>query len=183
MYLILTASPNSDGLTAASAYAALQGIQTSGGEGEIVDLFTDIARGCLACENGWGKCIKENKCVIDDGLVNLQNRLKDSEGIFLITPVYFGGQSERMRYFTDRLRRCEAFRKEKSILTGKKINLVAAAGGTGNGTAPCLVELETWCRHVGAIPNERVGITQSNRKTMLEAIEHAGATMVIVDKE
>jgi hypothetical protein len=45
----------------------------------------------------------------------------------LIIPVHWGQQSERMKYFCDRLRRCEARKGDDGILAGKKINLVAAA--------------------------------------------------------
>ena len=61
---------------------------------------------------------------------------------------------------------------------GKNINLVAAAGGSGNGTATTLVELENWCRHVFAIPQERIGITRFNRSNALLVIEDAGKRLV-----
>jgi multimeric flavodoxin WrbA len=108
----------------------------------------------------------------------LLETLKEAGEVFLITPVYFGPPFERMKYFCDRLRRCEAFRKEKSNVTGKIINLVAAAGSSGNGTVSCLSELQTWCRHVSAVPFERIGITRYNRDQMLKFIEWAGANMV-----
>jgi multimeric flavodoxin WrbA len=178
MYAILTSSPNTNGLTAACGKAALRGIENSGGTGLIIDLCREKIESCLTCEDGWGECIRENRCVIDDCLPMLQETLKEAEGIFLITPVYFGQPSEHMKYFCDRFRRCEAFRKEKSSVAGKKINLVAAAGGSGNGTVSCLSELETWCRHVSAVPFERIGITRHNRDQMLRFIEWAGADTV-----
>jgi multimeric flavodoxin WrbA len=96
----------------------------------------------------------------------------------LITPVYWGQPSERMKYFLDRFRRCEAFNQSGSAAKGKQIDLVAAAGGSGNGTVSCLTEMETWCRHVGAIPQERIGITRFNRTPMLETITDAAARLV-----
>jgi multimeric flavodoxin WrbA len=116
--------------------------------------------------------------VIDDGFATLQTRLKEAEGLVLVTPVYWWQQSERMKYFCDRLRRCEATKGDESILAGKKINLVAAAGGTGNGTVSCLTDMELWCRHVRAIPFERIGVTRFTREAMLSVIEKASTELV-----
>ena len=173
MYLIITVSPNADGLTAACGRAALHGIEQTGKGGEIVDLCTLNIQACLVCGDGWGSCLEEHRCVIDDGFGALQTRLKEAEGLVLVTPVYWGQQSERMKYFCDRLRRCEATKGDESILAGKKINLVAAAGGTGNGTISCLTDMELWCRHMRAVPFERMGVTRFTREAMLSVIEKA----------
>ena len=178
MYLIITASPNTDGLTAACGRVALHGIEQAGKAGEIVDLCALKIQACLICGNGWGSCLNEHLCVIDDGFGTLQTHLKEAEGLMLVTPVYWWQQSERMKFFCDRLRRCEATKEDKSILAGKKINLVAAAGGTGNGTIHCLAEMEMWCRHVRAIPFERIGVTRFTREATLSAIEKASVELV-----
>ena len=178
MYLIVTASPNADGLTAACGRAALRGIEQAGKAGEIVDLSALKIQACLVCGNGWGPCRNEHRCVIDDGFDTLQTRLKEAEGLVLVTPVYWWQQSERMKYFCDRLRRCEAHKGDEGILAGKKINLVAAAGGSGNGTVSCLSEMELWCRHMRAIPFGRIGVTRFTREAMLSAIEQVSTELV-----
>src|SRR5665647_1659266 len=76
MYAIITSSPNTDGLTAACGKAALRGIENSGGAGQIIDLCREKIESCLTCEDGWGDCIRENRCVIDDCLPMLQETLK-----------------------------------------------------------------------------------------------------------
>ena len=177
MYLIITSSPNTDGLTAACGQAALKGIKSQGTEAEIYDLCAEKIMPCLVCGNGWGTCREDHACVINDCLGDFQQRLAKAEGLFIITPVYWGQQSERMKYFCDRLRRCEAFKGEKSVLAGKKVNIVAAAGGSGNGTVTCLLELEAWCRHMRGVPHERIGITRFNREPMLKVIELAAAQL------
>ena len=178
MYIIITASPNTDGLTAACGAAAYKGITGAGAAAEIIDISAAKLEPCLICGDGWGPCRDTSKCVIDDILPELQAKIRDSEGVFLVTPVYWWQPSERMRYFLDRFRRCEAFAGGEGAASGKNINLVAAAGGSGNGTAPCLEDMEKWCRHVGAIPQERIGITRFNRSQVLPVIEDAGARMV-----
>ncbi|MDR3265705.1 MAG: flavodoxin family protein [Synergistaceae bacterium] len=178
MVLVITASPNTGGLTAACGRAALEGIERAGKTGEIIDLCAERIQGCLVCGDGWGSCREEHRCVIDDGFASLQARLGNVEGLVLVTPVYWGQQSERVKYFRDRLRRCEARRGSESVLAGKKINLVAAAGGTGNGTVSCLTDMELWCRHMSAIPFERIGVTRFNRGEMLSVIGRASVALV-----
>ncbi len=147
MYLILTASPNQNGLTAACGSAAEKGILDGGGTVERYDLCTEKIQGCLVCADGWGICKTENRCVIEDSLQRLKDKMAEAEGIFLITPVYWAQQSERMKYFCDRVRRCEV---------------------------SCLTDMELWCRHVGAVVMQRIGIDRFNRGPMLKVIEHAG---------
>ena len=83
-----------------------------------------------------------------------------------------------MKYFLDRFRRCEAFNKDGSAAKGKQIDLIAAAGGSGNGTATCLAEMEMWCRHVGAIPKDRIGVTRFNREIMMKNITDMAVRLV-----
>lgn len=178
MYIIITSSPNKDGLTAACGKAAYDGITGAGGEAEIIDISELKLQPCRICGNGWGQCRNTGACIINDNLAEIQDKIRDSSGLFLITPVYFGQPSERMKYFCDRYRRCEAFREGGSWIKGKQVNLVAAAGGSGNGTPTALVELENWCRHIQAIAQERIGITRFNRVPVLSVIEDAGARLV-----
>jgi len=177
MFLIITSSPNADGLTAACGKAALEGIISAGGEAEIVDISVQKLEACRICGDGWGTCRNGDKCVISDCFGELQKKIRAAEGLFLVTPVYYGQPSERMKYFMDRFRRCEASGSEGAA-SGKQVNLVAAAGGSGNGTATCLAEMEQWSRHVGAIPQERIGITRFNRNAVLSVIRDAGARQV-----
>ena len=178
MYVIITASPNTDGLTAACGKAAYDGIIGAGGTAEVIDLCKSNLQSCRMCGNGWGSCRELSKCINDDILAELQTKFRDAEGIVLVTPVYWWQPSESMRYFLDRFRRCEGFNKAGSAAKGKQTDLIAAAGGSGNGTAQCLVEMENWCRHVGAVPKDRIGITRFNREPMLRDIKDAASRLV-----
>jgi multimeric flavodoxin WrbA len=181
MYLIITSSPNADGLTAACGKAAYDGVTGAGGAAELIDISAAKLEPCRVCGDGWGTCRDTAKCVINDILPDLQAKFRESEGVVLVTPVYFAQPGERMRFFADRFRRCEAFNQSGSAAKGKQIDLIAAAGGSGNGTATCLAEMEQWCRHVGATPQERIGVTRFNREPMLKAIQDAAARLVSGD--
>lgn len=179
MYIIITASPNSGGLTAACGKAAADGIISAGGEARVIDISAEKLEPCRICGDGWGTCRQSSECVIkNDIFSDLQTKIREADGVILITPVYWGQPSERMKYFLDRFRRCEAFNPNGSAAAGKQIDLIAAAGGSGNGTASCLSEMEMWCRHVGAVPKERIGVTRFNRQAVLPAIQDSAARFV-----
>ena len=178
MYLIITASPNTNGLTAACGKSAVKGITAAGGEAELIDISAEKLEPCLICDNGWGNCRNSSKCVIEDKFAEIQVKVRNSKGVILITPVYWEQPSERMKCFLDRFRRCEAFNKGGSAAKEKQVDLIAAAGGSGNGTARCLAEMEMWCRHVGAIPKDRIGVTRFNREPMLKAITDMASRLV-----
>jgi len=177
MYVIITASPNKDGLTAACGKAMYEGITGAGKDAEIIDISEAKLEPCRICGDGWGSCRDAGKCVINDLLPEIQDKIRAAEGVALITPVYWQQPSERMKYFLDRFRRCEGFKQKESAAYGKTIDVVAAAGGSGNGPAQCIAEIDLWCRHVGAIPADRIGITRYTREPMLRAIEDAGARL------
>ncbi|MCL2546141.1 MAG: flavodoxin family protein [Oscillospiraceae bacterium] len=170
MYLVITASPNENGLTAACGRAACDSVTNAGREAEIIDLCAGRISPCLVCNDGWGTCLPEAKCVIGDMMDALQAKIRAAEGIFLVTPVYFGQPNERMQYFLDRFRRMECFNKAGSAAKGKMIHLIAAAGGGGAGGGTCLAEMEMWCSHVGAVTGERFDVTRANRGEVIDAI-------------
>ncbi|MCL2663727.1 MAG: flavodoxin family protein [Oscillospiraceae bacterium] len=189
MYIIITASPNTEGLTTDCGKAAYDGITSAGGEAVIIDICAEELRPCQLCgtsklvfgnvDKGWGSCFGTAICTIKDIIADLQEKIRASEGLILVTPVYFGQPSEAMQYFMDRFRRLEVFNEEKgSAAKNKAIDMIAAAGGSGNGTIPCLMEMEAWCRQLGAIPKDRIGITRFNRESMLQEIKSSATRMV-----
>ena len=179
MVLIFSASPNKNGLTDACCRAAITGIEKAGGQYEYIDLSAMKIRSCQICNDGWGPCRNEHYCVIDDGLSQLQQKMDQADSVMLITPVYWWQPCERMQFFLSRVRRCEAKKPDKGVVTEKKVNMVAAAGGSGNGLPQALLEMENWCRHMGAIPHERIGINRFNRESMLGVIELVAGNLVV----
>ena len=178
MFIIITASPNTDGLTAACGKTVCDGIVEAGGKAEIIDISAAKLEPCRICGDGWGACRSAGKCVINDLLPELQAKIRDAEAVILVTPVYWMQPSERMKYFLNRFRRCEAFKQKDGVAFGKVFDIIAAAGGSGNGTAQCITEMEMWCRHVGAIPADRIPISRFTRETTMAVIKDAGARLV-----
>jgi len=176
-FLVISSSPNIDGLTAACANAALEGLRQAGSSAVEIRL-NDLKIGmCEACGNGWGTCRTEHGCQVLDDFQMLHARALQADGLALVSPVYWGEMSESAKAFTDRLRRCEASSGKESRLSGKPILAVAAAGGSGGGMITCLLSMERWIQHVQARPFDLVPVNRWSRPYKLEAIRAAALTM------
>jgi multimeric flavodoxin WrbA len=176
--IVISSSPNEDGLTAACAAAAVAGVVQAGGQAEEIRL-NDLAVGmCQACGNGWGTCLPDHECQVEDDFQALHARACRADAVVLVTPVYWGEMSESAKAFTDRLRRCEATRGEESCLAGKPVLAVAAAGGGGGGMISCLASMERWIHHLHARAFDLLPVNRWSREYKLVAIREAARTMV-----
>jgi len=177
--IVISSSPNKDGLTAACATAAVEGVLQAGGRAEEVRL-NDLQVGmCRACGNGWSTCLDDHECQTEDDFQALHARVLQADACVLVTPVYWGEMSESAKAFTDRLRRCEATRGDESGLFGKPVIAVAAAGGSGNGMITCLQSMERWIQHVRARKFDLIPVNRWSREYKLVAIRDAAREMVL----
>lgn len=176
--MVITSSPNLDGLTAACGKSAEEGARQAGAEVNIVNLNRLSIGTCHACGNGWGPCLQNHECQIKDDFQELHQSMKEIDGFVIVTPVYWGDLSESAKAFFDRLRRCEAWKKEATFLEGKPVISVAAAGGSGNGVVPCLTSMERLLTHVKAERFDYIGITRKTSKYKLDTIKYAAKAMV-----
>ncbi len=177
--LIVTSTPNKEGLTAACGEAARQGVVDGRSRARLINLNDHNLLRCAVCEDGWGPCRTKHRCRLEDDFGELQTMFEEAEGIAWVTPVYFGEPSEAMKAFTDRLRRCEAMKKDgsKSVLEGKPVVCVAAAGGSGNGAVHCLAEMERLVRQLRGTPFDYIPVTQKTREYQTETIHDALVAM------
>jgi len=176
--IVISSSPNKDGLTAACAAAAVEGVRVAGGQAEKVRL-NDLQVGmCRACGNGWGTCLPDHECQEEDDFQPLHARVRQADAYVLVTPVYWGGMSESAKAFMDRLRRCEATLDTESGLSDKPVIAVAAAGGSGRGMITCLLSMERWIQHVGARVFDLIPVNRWSREYKLVAIRDAAQVMV-----
>lgn len=177
--LVMHSSPNPNGLTAAAASAAAAAIRAAGRDVEEIRLNDLELCSCKACNNGWGSCRESQQCCQDDAFPELHRRFVAADAFVLVTPVYFGEPSESMKAFMDRLRRCErGLGTHPGGLSGKPMLIVAAAGGSGNGTINCLRMMERWMEHIGAKKHDFLGITRFIRDYRLPQIAEAARAMV-----
>lgn len=181
--LVITSSPNKDGLTAACGKAAEEGARNAGAEVITVSLNDLNVSKCHACNNSWGTCLEKHECQVKDDFQKLHALMADMDAYVVVTPVYWGEMSESAKAFFDRLRRNEATKERgSSILHGKFVIPVAAAGGSGGGLLTCLTSMEGLFRHMQADIFDMIGITRKSRNYKLEAIRAAVKEMASYQK-
>lgn len=176
--MIFTSSPNKNGLTAACGNAAKNGAEASGAEVVIVDLNSMNIGHCRACGNGWGPCLEKHQCQTKDDFQKLHNSMAEADGFVLVSPVYWGDLSESAKAFFDRVRRCEAWKKDATYLQDKPFITAAAAGGSGNGSITTMANFERLLMHVKADRFDFISITKKSRQYKLKTIEEAAKAMV-----
>lgn len=175
--MILTCSPNREGLTESCGQAARLGVEGAGGTAVMARLNDLAISRCRACDSGWGPCRNGHRCQVADDFQGLHESIGQADGYIFVTPVYFGEPSESAKAFLDRLRRCESFVEGQSRLEGKPFICVAAAGGSGDGTVSCLATLERVFGRVKAERFDLMGVTRKSRDYMLAAIREAAGKM------
>jgi multimeric flavodoxin WrbA len=175
--MILTSSPNNDGLTAACGAEAKVGVEMEAIDASIINLNALNISACHACGNGWGPCHDKHTCQVKDDFQQLHAEMIKADGYIIITPVYWHDMSESLKVFIDRLRRCEASNGEKNNLVGKPFICVAAPGGSGNGHISCLASFERFVDHVKGKKYDFIGITRRNRDYKLTTIREASKSM------
>jgi multimeric flavodoxin WrbA len=177
--LVVVSSPNKSGLTAACGEAARQGVVDGKSPARVINLNEFNILRCAVCNDGWGLCRTEHRCILQDDFAQIQAMFEAAEAYVLVTPVYFGEPSEPFKAFFDRLRRCEATKKDekKSCLTGKPTICIAAAGGSGGGAVHCLGEMERLIQRLGGQAFDHIPITQRTREYQVETIHDALVAM------
>lgn len=97
--LLINGSPNEAGCT----YTALQEVAGKlaehGVETELLQIGKKPVAGCIACWN----CHSTGRCVFQDQVNEVHERLDEYDGIVLGSPVYYAGPSGQLCAFLDRL--------------------------------------------------------------------------------
>ncbi|MGC9517065.1 MAG: flavodoxin family protein [Methanomicrobiales archaeon] len=84
--LLMCGSPRLNGNTAQVLEKCAQSIENQGLKTETLSLRGKKIQSCIAC----GKCAKIHQCSLDDGLNDIIEKIKESEGFIIGAPVYFG---------------------------------------------------------------------------------------------
>jgi multimeric flavodoxin WrbA len=93
-------SPHQNGTTHEGLIAMAGELEREGISTEIVWVGNREIRGCLGC----GKCRELGRCVFDGDMVNqYRNKVNESDGVILGSPVYYGGIAGTFKCFLDRL--------------------------------------------------------------------------------
>ena len=192
--IIISGTPKTEGLTYSFIKAAEETANGLGIDTEVIRLPEKNLLKCKMCDDGWGFCFFEHRCLFGDkdGFNALQEKIKNANGLLYITPVYWGEISEEMKIFMDKLRRCQATKQwdkresEVSFHKGKPSIIVAVAGGGGGGITSTFFQLEQAILQMGgdAWPRENAGIfdliavNRWNQEYKREALKTAVTSLI-----
>lgn len=173
--ILICGSRNPKGQTAQAADAVLKGLAKAGASAEQVFLPALKIERCRQCDdNGWGLCRKKGRCVIDDDLAGLVNKIRQAEAVVFATPVYYSDLSESLRAFTDRLRRICTHEAGRASIKGKPAIGICVAGGGGGGAPVCCVSLGNVLATCGFDVVDMIPVRRQNLQAKLPKLELTG---------
>ena len=97
--LMVNGSPHANGNTATALEEMKKIFASEGIEIDYVHVGNKNVRGCIAC----GNCRKNGKCVFDDIVNELAEKLKQSDGLVVASPVYYASANATLTAVLDRL--------------------------------------------------------------------------------
>jgi multimeric flavodoxin WrbA len=96
--LAFNGSPRRGGNTQVLLSAVARGVESAGGEIEIIRLADLSISGCQSC----GGCDKTGVCVVKDDMGLLYAKIDEVKRIILASPIYFYGVTAQAKAFVDR---------------------------------------------------------------------------------
>ena len=120
--LILNGSPHTNGNTAVAVSELVSTFAAEGIETEVCQIGGRSIRGCIAC----GKCAELGRCVFDDAVNEVAQKLETADGLILASPVYYASANATLIACLDRLFYSSHF--DKTMKVGASV-VVARRGG------------------------------------------------------
>ncbi len=122
--LILNGSPNLNGCTARALKEVADTLKAEGIETETLQIGSKNIRGCTSCR----KCASLGKCVFDDIVNEVADKLKYSDGLIVGSPVYYAGANGTIKSLLDRL--FYSSRYDKTMKVGAAVVSSRRGGST-----------------------------------------------------
>ena len=97
--LLINGSPKVNGNTAFALQQMAEVFAAEGIEAETIQVGSQNIRGCIGC----GQCYKAGKCVFDDLVNEVAEKLAQADGIIVGSPVYYASPNGTLISFLDRL--------------------------------------------------------------------------------
>lgn len=117
-------SPRTGGNTAHLLEIAIKSAESAGAETEIIDLSTATIEPCVACDI----CKATGECAIYDDMREITDKLVESDGVIVGSPVYFGSVTSQLKMMMDRTRPLRGNFQLKDKVCG-----AISVGGSRNG--------------------------------------------------
>ena len=96
--LVFLGSPRKKGNSEILTHALLEGVRQAGGSTEIIRLRDLKISPCLSC----GGCDKTGKCVVEDDMIPLYDKIITVDKIIVSSPIFFYGVTAQTKAFIDR---------------------------------------------------------------------------------
>jgi multimeric flavodoxin WrbA len=96
--LVFLGSPRKKGNSEILTKGLLEGVRQAGGSPEIIRLCDLTISPCISC----GGCDKTGKCVVDDDMTPLYEKIISVDKIIVASPIYFYGVTAQTKAFIDR---------------------------------------------------------------------------------
>lgn len=109
--LLINGSPHEFGCTYTALKEVADTLEKNGVETEILYLGIKPVAGCIAC----GKCSQTGRCIFDDQVNRVLDKLAEYQGIVVGSPVYFAGPTGQICAFLDRLFYCGGDRMKGKV--------------------------------------------------------------------
>ena len=97
--LLINGSPKANGNTALALSEMAKVFETEGIEVELIHVGNKDIRGCIACN----QCARLGKCVFDDLVNEVAQKLDEADGLVVGSPVYYSSPNGTVLSFMDRL--------------------------------------------------------------------------------
>ena len=120
--LMINGSPRLEGNTTLALAEMDKIFHEAGVETRTLRVGNKAIRGCIAC----GSCFKKGKCAFDDGVNEAAEILKESDGLVVASPVYYGSANGTIVSFLDRLFYSSHF--DKTMKVGASVVLARRGG-------------------------------------------------------
>ena len=120
--IALNGSPRKNWNTYILLDEALKGAKSKGAEVELINLYDITYKGCISCFACKLKGNIVNQCVIKDSLYPVLQKIRESKGLILGSPIYFNCVSGEMRSLMERLFFPYISYDKKPSSFGRKIN-------------------------------------------------------------
>jgi multimeric flavodoxin WrbA len=117
-------SPRKDGNTSFLVETALKSAESIGADTEIINLGSLNIEPCVACDI----CKATGECAIYDDMQEILDIMRESDGMIIGSPVYFGSVTSQLKMLIDRTRPLRGSFRLKNKVCG-----AIAVGGSRNG--------------------------------------------------
>ena len=97
--IIINGSPRKNGVDSNIASMISEEFSAKGHTVDVLDICRLSINGCTGCMS----CRKTGTCVQDDDMNGIIGKIRESDMLILMSPIYFAAETGQMKIFTDRL--------------------------------------------------------------------------------